>query len=222
MTRMVWWAALVAGVSYMVPVLGDWQGPMVTAWKGASIGLLALWAAMQADSRNGWAIAAVLALGATGDVLLDIYGLKIGAMAFVAAHLLAIWLYFANRRASTSGSQRALAWLLPPATMLIAWAIAAPDPDWPLAVAYVAIAAVMAATAWLSRFPRYRTGVGALLFVASDLAIFAGQAGLLPVEVRRLSVWPLYFAAQALIAWGVVTTLKAGREDLTAAIGSRV
>ena len=200
MTRAIWWAALLAGASYMLAVMGDWQGPLITVWKGASIGLLALWAAMQAQSRDGWQIAAVLAVGATGDVLLNIYGLKVGAIAFVIAHLIAIELYVRNRRPTLSVSQRALAWLLVPATAIITWAIAAPNPDWPIAVGYVVIAAVMAATAWLSRFPRYRTGIGALLFVASDLAIFGGQAELLPVELRRVAVWPLYFAAQALIA----------------------
>ena len=211
MTRAIWWAALLAGASYMLAVMGDWQGPLITVWKGASIGLLALWAAMQAQSRDGWQIAAVLAVGATGDVLLNIYGLKVGAIAFVIAHLIAIELYVRNRRPTLSVSQRALAWLLVPATAIITWAIAAPNPDWPIAVGYVVIAAVMAATAWLSRFPRYRTGIGALLFVASDLAIFGGQAELLPVELRRVAVWPLYFAAQALIAWGVVGTLRGER-----------
>lgn len=207
MTRAIWWAAILAGVSYMLPVLGDWQGPWITTWKGTSIGLLALWAALQARSNDGWLIAAVLAVGATGDVLLNIYGLKVGAIAFVIGHLLAIGLYVRNRRPAPTVSQRALASLLPPAVVLIAWAITAPHPDWPIAATYVAIAAIMAATAWLSRFPRYRTGIGALLFVVSDLAIFAGQAELLPVELRRLSVWPLYFGGQALIAWGVVRTL---------------
>lgn len=211
MTRLIWWAAIVAGVSYMAPMLSDWQGPLVTAWKGASIGLLALWAGVQAKDRDGWLITAVLGMGATGDVLLNIYGLKVGAIAFVAAHFIAIFLYLSNRRTTPSRSQQALAWLLPPATAIIAWGITAPHPDGPIAVGYATIAAIMAATAWLSRFPRYRTGIGALLFVASDLAIFAGQAELLPPEARRLAVWPLYFAAQALIAWGVVTTLAAKR-----------
>jgi uncharacterized membrane protein YhhN len=208
MARWLWWAAVIAGTSYMLPVMQDWHGLGVTAWKGAAVGLLALWAAMQAESRDGWLIAAVLALGAAGDMLLDLLGLKIGAILFVAAHCVAIALYLRNRRPNPTPSQSLLAWLLPPLTLLIAWRITMASPDWPLAVAYIGIASVMAATAWLSRFPRYRTGIGALLFVLSDLAIFAGQAELLPVELRRVAVWPLYFAAQALIAWGVVTTVR--------------
>lgn len=208
MVRAIWWAALFAGVGYMIPVLLDWHGPLVTAWKGTAVGLLALWAGVQARSSEGWLITAVLTLGALGDVVLDIYGLKSGAVLFVAGHLLAIWLYARNQRALPTLSQNLLALVLVPATIAITWAITAPHPDWPIAAAYAGIAAVMAAAAWRSRFPRYRTGIGALLFVLSDLAIFAGQAELLGPELRRVAVWPLYFGAQALIAWGVVTTLN--------------
>ena len=42
------------------------------------------------------------------------------------------------------------------------------------AIAYTGGVAIMAATAWVSRFPRYRTGIGAMAFLASDLLIFAG------------------------------------------------
>ena len=75
------------------------------------------------------------------------------------------------------------------------------------AIAYTGGVAVMAATAWASRFPRYRTGIGAMLFLASDLFIFAGEGGALAKSVTMWLVWPLYFAGQALIAWGVVRTL---------------
>ena len=67
--------------------------------------------------------------------------------------------------------------------------------------------AAMAAAAWTSRFPRYRTGIGAMMFLASDLFIFAGEGEVLPKDVTMWLVWPLYFAGQALIAWGVVRTL---------------
>jgi uncharacterized membrane protein YhhN len=66
----------------------------------------------------------------------------------------------------------------------------------------------MAAAAWTSRFPRYRTGIGAMLFLASDLFIFAGEGGALSKGVTMWLVWPFYFVGQALIAWGVVSTLS--------------
>jgi len=36
--------------------------------------------------------------------------------------------------------------------------------------------ALMAATAWTSRFPRFRVGIGAVMFLVSDLLIF-GRMG---------------------------------------------
>jgi uncharacterized membrane protein YhhN len=76
------------------------------------------------------------------------------------------------------------------------------------AVVYSALVAAMAATAWASRFPRYRTGIGAMMFLASDLFIFAGEGGALGKDMTMWLVWPLYFAGQALIARGVVKTLS--------------
>ena len=49
--------------------------------------------ATTASGYVGWLIAAVLALGALGDVLLDAIGLEKGAIAFALGHMLAIWLY---------------------------------------------------------------------------------------------------------------------------------
>ena len=50
--------------------------------------------------------------------------------------------------------------------------------------------------------------IGAMLFLASDLFIFAGEGGVISKGVRMWLVWPLYFAGQALIAWGVVSMLS--------------
>jgi hypothetical protein len=208
----IWWAAMLLGISYMLPVLADWNGPLISAWKGSCVGMLAVWAGMYARDAVGWMFTAILAIGAVGDVVLDFQGLKAGAVLFVTAHILSCIFYLRHRRAVLTMSQRLFAIALPPGVALTSWAITAPvSPDWPLAVGYATVAALMAAFAWTSRFPRYRTGIGAIAFVLSDLAIFAGEAGLLPPELRRVSVWPLYFGGQALIAWGVVTTLAKER-----------
>jgi uncharacterized membrane protein YhhN len=71
----------------------------------------------------------------------------------------------------------------------------------------------MAASAWISRFPRYRVGLGAVLFVASDLLIFAKMGPLASSPIPVFLIWPLYFAGQALIAWGAVTTLLRWKDD---------
>lgn len=212
MARAIWWAALLIGASYMIPILSGWDGSAIIAWKGAGVALLALWAAVETANHrlglDGWLIAIVLAFGATGDVLLDAMGLETGAVAFVMGHLVAIWLYLRNRRVVLTISQRALAWVVVPASMIIVWAMLHPATGWWHAAVYTLFVAAMAATAWTSRFPRYRTGIGAMLFVVSDLVIFAREGAVIGPALGAMLIWPMYFGAQALIAWGVVTTLR--------------
>lgn len=93
-------------------------------------------------------------------------------------------------------------------TPLIAALMTFPLDNWMLAAAYSAVVGAMAATAWLSRFPRYRVGLGAVLFVVSDLFIFSREAGVLPESITSWLIWPLYFGGQFLIATGVVQTLR--------------
>ena len=69
--------------------------------------------------------------------------------------------------------------------------------------------ALMAATAWLSRFPRYRVGIGAVLFAVSDLLIFARMGPLADSPLPDLLIWPLYYFGQFLICTGVVGELRA-------------
>ena len=66
----------------------------------------------------------------------------------------------------------------------------------------------MAASAWLSSFPRYRVGLGAVLFVASDLLIFARLGVQAESAVPDLLIWPLYYFGQFLICLGVVGALR--------------
>ena len=207
----LWWAALIAGASFMLPVLAGWSGPGIIVWKGAGVALLALWAAMNARSADGWLITFVMAFGALGDVLLDAVTLEVGAISFVIGHVIAMGLYWRNRRASLTGSQRGLAIILVPLTTLISWLLVRHQPGAGGVALYGAIVAFMAAFAWTSRFPRYRTGIGAMLFVISDLLIFARLGGTVPAPIASALIWPLYFGGQALIVWGVVTTLARDR-----------
>lgn len=201
--------AVLAGASYSLTSwglvdAGSWQA----AWKTSGVALLAAWAASRARSTDGWLIAAALALGALGDLLLETHGFMIGGAAFAAGHVVATVLYLRNRRASLSPSQKLLGYVLAPGTVAISALLAAPAGQALPVGAYAAFLGVMAATAWTSRFPRYRVGIGAVLFVASDLLIFARFGVMKDSVVPGLLIWPFYFAGQALIAWGVVQTLS--------------
>ena len=73
---------------------------------------------------------------------------------------------------------------------------------------YALVLGGMAGMAWTSAFPRYRVGVGALLFVASDLLIFAQMGPLADGPLPGLTIWPLYYFGQFLICTGVVRWLR--------------
>lgn len=213
LARVVLAAALIGGVSYLAadhlaisPVAG-------LAWKGSGVGLLAVYAALRARSFDGWLLTAVMALGAAGDVLLGAAGFVVGGGVFLLGHLVAIWLYLRNRRAGLSRGDWVSGLLLIPATVVAAWLLPADRGSAAGIAAYALGLSAMAATAGLSRFPRGRVALGALMFLASDLLIFA-RAGPLAGEAAAVGVfvWSLYFAGQTLICLGVTRMLAAGDE----------
>lgn len=200
---------MIAGASYCLEAWGLVDpGAWGPVWKTSGVALLAIWATTRARGADGWLLTGALALGALGDLLLETHGLVVGGAAFAAGHVVACVLYLRNRRAELTPSQKAFGWLLAPATIGIAALFAAPGGGAVQAGAYSAFLGVMAALAWTSRFPRYRVGLGAVLFVVSDLLIFSRFGPLKGSVVPGLLIWPTYFAAQALIAWGVSQVLS--------------
>lgn len=206
--RLVLAAAIVGGIAYVFTWDGATSEAVSTAVKGSGVGLLALYCAMLARELDGWLIAIVMLLGMLGDVLLNAAGLTTGALAFLAGHVVAIILYRRNARAPlTPRTLLATALFAAAVVAFAAWLPhdAAQAPGIGL---YSAGLALMAATAWLSRFPRGLVGLGALLFLVSDLLIFARIGPLQGQPLVGYGVWGLYFAGQLLIALGVTRTLS--------------
>jgi uncharacterized membrane protein YhhN len=201
-------AALVAGATFWPASHLGLSPELTLAWKGAGVALLALWAAVSARERNGWLLTGVLAFGAVGDVLIDAVGLTAGALAFLVGHLIAVLLYLSNRRKEIGAVPIGMALVVPLAAFAIARDIGV--------TVYAVGLGGMAGAAWASRFPRKFVAFGAALFVVSDLLIFAQAGPLAGSILPRLLIWPLYFAGQASIAYGVVRTLEARKrnEDL--------
>ena len=196
-------AALAIGASYYANHWIGLEGTPAIVWKGAGVALLAIWARIGARSLDEKLIATVLALGALGDVLLETHGMTTGALAFLAGHVLATFLYVRRRGGS--------AWLAMPFAVLIAalaYGMPADRGAAPGIALYALGLGAMAGTAWFSRFPRSTVGLGAMLFVVSDLLIFSRLGPLAASPIPGLLIWPTYFAGQALIAWGVVTALR--------------
>lgn len=206
-------AALIAGSTYVGSWFLDLPSAASTAWKGTGVALLALYALLAAPGRDGKALALLLAFGALGDVLLETNGLVPGALAFLAGHITAIWLYLRHRRSDLRTPDWAVAAALVILVPVIAYLLP-PQRAGAGAIALYAVGlAAMAATAWLSRFPRSLTAAGALMFVVSDLLIFlrTGRRAL-DIFPMGLAVWGLYFAGQTLIALGGVRALRAAPE----------
>lgn len=194
--------ALLAGLSYPAGWGMDLPPAAAIAWKGAGVGLLAVWASRQGRTAGHRLLAAVLTLGAVADMVLEL-DFIVGAAIFAIGHVVAITLYLRNRRPTPF--VRITVPVLILGSVALAASLAPPEMSAPVAV-YSLFLAAMAAAAGLSRFPLAATG--AMLFLASDLLIFACMttlAGLLWVD---LAVWLLYFVGQALIAWGVASVLR--------------
>lgn len=200
-------ASLFAGVSYWLAAKGHVPGLWLIAWKGAGVALLAAYAWSHHPSRNAHLIAAVMALGAIGDMALEV-AFTAGASAFLLGHLVAIALYLRHRREQPTGSQKAAAIVTLFGVPLISWQMTgAVD-----VTLYALGLAGMAAAAWMSSFPRYRVGLGAMMFVASDVLIFAQMGPLADSQIPNQMIWPLYYFGQFLICTGVIATLKASGE----------
>jgi hypothetical protein len=178
-------------------------GVFQIALKGGSVAALGVYAIGRSRAPAARMIAAVMFVGAAGDVGMEL-DTTVGGALFLLAHLVAIALYLRNRRPQPATSQKLASAALLAGIPLAAWLLA----HQPAVALYALALGGVAASAWLSRFSRYSVGIGALLFAASDLLIFARLGGVLTQAVTGWLVWPLYYAGQFLIATGVVRTVR--------------
>ncbi len=195
-------ASLFFGLSYMLPVVQNLPGAYLLVWKICAVGFLVPYALRRHSNGEFAMLAFFLALCAIGDGLIEI-SMEAGGAAFGAAHLVAIWLFSRHRRTKQAFSQKLLAITVFVAAPVIAYLLAGA-----LAGVYTLLLSAMAAMAWSSNFPRYRVGIGAMLFVMSDLMIFGRAAGHFGDErVADYAIWYIYYGAVLLMAIGVVQTL---------------
>jgi uncharacterized membrane protein YhhN len=192
--------SIVAGLVYPV-IEGRFGAIPDIAAKGICVALLAVAAAM---ARQWW-LAAIMAAGAVGDVLLELPGgLVPGGAAFAAGHLMAIRLYSAARDAAAARRQTLLALVVYGAFMPV---IVMPDgADIRAVTLYAVLLCTMAAAALCSRYPRRWLVTGALLFVISDTLLIMRMGGrLLGSEaLHGALVWYSYYLGQLGIFAGVI------------------
>ena len=200
--------SLLAGISFpatwlLLPLDG---GLFAIIWKMAAVGLLVPFALRRHHQGEFILLAIMLACYALGDGLIEL-SMVAGALAFAIGHLAAITMYFRHRRVSPAFSQKLLAVTILLATPVIAYLLPANREEGMQVAAYSVILAAMAAMAWSSNFPRYRVGIGAILFVISDLLIFAELGPLVDSQWSGIAIWYLYYFGVLMITVGVAQTL---------------
>ncbi len=178
-------------------------GLWLMAIKASAVGFLALYAAYRTRGIRAGMFVFALVLSALGDALIQ-FSLVAGGAAFLASHLVAILFYRRYLRPEPSVARKwgTLALLI--AVPLGSFVLSG---DWKIALYGTALGG-MAMAAWLSLFPQWRVGLGALLFIFSDWLIFSrfGPFDLAPLP--DLLVWPTYYLGQFLIATGVVQAMR--------------
>ena len=197
-------AALAFYVLRQSPVVPEmWLIPL----KGSAVGLLALYAFVRFRLTDTRILGAMFVLAALGDMAIE-WNFRAGAVPFFGYHVIAIALYLRHPREAASGSQKAAAVVMLLATPAIFWLLPADRAlAWPTALYGLALGG-MAACAWLSAFSRYRVGIGAVLFLVSDLLIVAGMGPLMGERLHQWLIWPMYYLGQLLICLGVIHRLR--------------
>ena len=181
--------------------------------KGFGVGFLAIYAYLRHQSGDSHRLALALAVAALADMAIE-FDLRVGAAVFFVFHMLAVSVFMNHSRGKLHGADQ---WaflailILPPVIgyflpydRTIGWVVAI----------YGAALSLMAASAWMSDFPRMRVAAGALLFVLTDMLIFAELGPLSGSAVPEYLVWPIYYLGQFLITVGVVTTLRKRNPEL--------
>ena len=200
-------ASVAAAVAFYFLADNPIGGLWLIGLMGAAVGLLATYALRRiGQGIDGAIFALALALAAAGDMVFELNQNAAGALFFVS-HLVATVFYLRQHRAATTPSQKLLAAALLTATPLVSYLLSFR----PEVAFYATALGAMAATAWISRFPRYRVGTGAVLFIVSDWLIFSREGPLDLEPLPSLLIWPLYYAGQLMIATGVVQTMRGER-----------
>lgn len=212
--------SVLAALAFFYLQVTNLPGLYLIPIKGSAVGFLALYAWMRHSSRSAQLLASALAAAAVGDMAIE-FDLIAGAVGFLVYHTIALLLFLRHRGAVLESRDSLIFLGLLLGTPFAAYFLPY-DEGMRLPVAIYALAlGAMAAGAWASDFPRLRVGAGALLFVISDLLIFAELGPLSGSAVPQYLVWPIYYLGMFLIAIGVVTTLRKRDPELRVVQGGR-
>ena len=214
-------ASIAAALAFYYLRWGPWPELYLIPLKGAAVGLLAVYLWLRHGSPDARLMAWAFGAAALGDMALEIETDRlIGGLLFFAYHVMAMGVYLRNRRPELTPSQKATVAAMLLLTPAIAWLLPSDRSQAPNAALYALALGAMAAGAWASVFPRYRVGAGAVLFLLSDLLLFAEMGPLQGSMIPQILVWPIYYLGQLLIAVGIAQTLRKRDPELRVVVNN--
>ncbi|EZP83458.1 hypothetical protein BV97_01569 [Novosphingobium resinovorum] len=175
--------------------------------KGAPLALLAVYAVLRHRGNDTRSLAGMLGLEAVGSALW--YDVPvIGLNAILIAFLIGLSLFLMHRRAVIDNGRKVAALALTLGTPLLC--VFAADRAGVGVPLFLGLAlGGMAASAWISTFPRSRVGLGAGLIAAGVVLEIAAAGG---SAMLAMVVWPLFYIGNLVLATGVTGELRMREE----------
>lgn len=217
--RPLLFASILAALAFYYLRWGPWPEAYLIPLKGSAVALLAVYLWQRHSSPDARLMAWAFGAASLGDMAIEL-DRTIGGLLFFLYHVLALGVYLRNRRPTLAPSQKWAVVALLLLTPLIAWFMPADRAQAPSVALYALALGAMAAGAWASVFPRYRVGSGAVLFVLSDILLFAEMGPLQGHIAPQVLVWPIYYLGQLLIATGVAQTLRKRDPELKVVVSN--
>jgi hypothetical protein len=191
--------------------LADIPPFVLIPWKGICTLGLALSVAVASKARPIRLLALALAISAIADMVLAIKAMVASGLLFSVSHVIAIMVFWRNRAELITPLRRAIAVSVPLISCGLSVA-AIYGTDVPLVFAlYPLLSGLMAATAILSRFPLWLCGLGAVIFICSDVLVVAWLGVLARDPWYGFLTWLSYFTGYALLARGAAMVRTAIR-----------
>lgn len=200
-------ASLVLALAYFLLKDREFPGTYLFILEAGSLFLLAVYAMMRHDGKDGRIVAAIMFFAGIGVVAVEL-DQYIGILVLILAYALGIGLFVKYRRANMVPTQKVAAVSLLFLTPLICWRLPFDRADSVMLAIYGLSLGAMAATAWASRFPRYRVGAGALLQVFASIVSIATAGPLYAATWPDYVVWSAFYLGHFLVCTGTIQTLR--------------
>jgi uncharacterized membrane protein YhhN len=212
--RHIWRLAILLGVIYWLSALArsgvaflplaELPKWLVVAWKGTFSACLALSVFSARNGQPSQLIAAALAISAVADVLLVTVGVVASGLAFAAAHCFAIMAYARERDTGVSTDRLIMALMIPVIAVALS-VFALRHGGLNIGIGFFpVISGTMAAMAVISRYPLRLNGLGAAIFVASDVLFFFDVGVLQNSGTFGWLTWACYAGGYILVARGAI------------------